>query len=761
MSTLEIARGYLAAGLGVIPIRPWRDGHDKEPDLPGGHPYLRELPTDSDLVRWFTNGRNGIAIPCGAVSGHLETLDVETEDAYDFFQRAVHLREPGLIDRLSWSLTPGHLDGSHGLHARYRCPGPSLRHQDLAVIGQIDKAGQHALDPRGRPLWRVLIETRGEGQYAIAPGTPGHCHKTGRTWEPANNVPITALPTLTPQERETLLVCARMLDERGDHVEVQKEPRVPPSDGSARPGDLFNLRGSWEEVLEPAGWQKWRSRGETTYWTRPGKAQGVSASTDVRSRSGKDLLFVFSSSTELHAWRAYTKFGAWALLHHNGDHSAAARDLAEKGYRDPGAKRSADSHRRETPEPAKTPPKPEKSPEPIVIHLSNVQPEALRWLWPQWLGQGMLAVLDGDPGLGKSTLTLDLAARITRGLVMPPGQERDLGREPGGVLLVGAEDPLRYVVRPRLDAAGADSDRIWSFEGIRAGDGEERNVVLPKDLHLMAEFIRSKGVRLVIVDPLMAFLAADCDAHKDQDVRRCLRPLSKLADSLDIVILLLRHLNKLSGGPALYRGGSSIGITGSARTSLIVGRDPEADDRYILCMNKTNIGPRPTALAYHIEGAGYTSRIVWEGECGLYPDQILGHGGSEDRLGGLDLARAWLKEILAKGALPAADALRAGAQTPATANEPWKGPKPGSRSSPIGLSRSGSGASLVLSQKEARQTVWRVNWLSCLIRLAEMANYLTERTVNRQARRTPRHTVWRASFCDRAFPDSPKSKDEG
>lgn len=295
--------------------------------------------------------------------------------------------------------------------------------------------------------------------------------------------------------------------------------------------------------------------------------------------------------------------------------------------------------------------------EPVVVKLADVQPEPVRWLWQYWLAEGTVAVLDGDPGLGKSTFTLDLAARITLGRVMPPGDERDRGRQPAGVLLLGAEDSLKHTVRPRLDAAGADPDRVFSLEGVRQGESD-RPAMLPYDLELMASRIREWGVKLVVVDPLMAFLGAEYDAHKDQDVRRCLRPLGKLAEELDIVVLLLRHLNKLSGGAALYRGGSSIAITGTARTSLIVGRDPEAD-RFILAMNKTNLGPKPTSLAYRIESAGMGSRIVWDGEAELSPDDILGHGaGSARPDADVQAAMKFLTEMLADGPILTKDLQR-------------------------------------------------------------------------------------------------------
>jgi hypothetical protein len=291
--------------------------------------------------------------------------------------------------------------------------------------------------------------------------------------------------------------------------------------------------------------------------------------------------------------------------------------------------------------------------QPVVVCLADVEPRRVTWLWPDWLPHGSLCVLDGDPGLGKSSLTLELAARLSRGEALPPLSGPNLGTRPTATLLLGAEDALDYTVRPRLDAMGADCSLIHSLEAFADGiTGEERPVQLPADLGRMEAFIRERGVALVVVDPLMAYLGSEYDAHKDQDVRRCLRPLAQLAGRTGCVVLLVRHLNKLHGGPALYRGGSSIGITGAARASMIAGRDPD-EDRFVLAMNKLNVGPKPTALAYRLEGAGLACRIVWDGEVDLRPDQILGHGGAGRRQGrppdALAEAMEFLRSLLAFG----------------------------------------------------------------------------------------------------------------
>jgi hypothetical protein len=152
--------------------------------------------------------------------------------------------------------------------------------------------------------------------------------------------------------------------------------------------------------------------------------------------------------------------------------------------------------------------------EPIMIHLADVTPQPVNWLWPGWMPRGHLVILDGDPGLGKSCLTLELAARLSVGAALPPLSGPDLGRGPMATLLLGAEDSLKHTIRPRLDAMGADCALIHSYDGVKTGE-DERPVILPGDLERIANFIIEHRVGFVVVDPLMAYLGCVYDAHKD------------------------------------------------------------------------------------------------------------------------------------------------------------------------------------------------------------------------------------------------------
>ncbi len=304
---------------------------------------------------------------------------------------------------------------------------------------------------------------------------------------------------------------------------------------------------------------------------------------------------------------------------------------------------------------------PETGAQAIIRCFHEVQPLPIEWLWKPWIPLGTLTVLDGDPGLAKSTLTLDWAARLSRGWKMPPeGGPRAV--QPAATLLLSAEDDPERTIRPRLDAAGADVRRVHFLDHI-VEEGEKRPPSLPWDLELVRGRVLDLGVRLVIIDPFTAFLGEGYDAHKDQDIRRCLARLAEMAKELRFSILLIRHLNKLGHGPALYRGGGSIGITGAARASLVVGRDPDNERVRVLAMNKSNLGPIPRSLAYVLEPVPDTevTRIGWQGETDLKAADILWHDqGLSQSKAGEDMAEArrFLARILASGPTQARDVFK-------------------------------------------------------------------------------------------------------
>jgi len=287
--------------------------------------------------------------------------------------------------------------------------------------------------------------------------------------------------------------------------------------------------------------------------------------------------------------------------------------------------------------------------------LADVSPERIEWLWHGRIPLGKLTVLDGDPGLGKSTIALDLAARVSTGRPMPG---ETITRPPAGVVLLSAEDGLADTIRPKLDAAGADPERVVAVTGVLAGDGIYRLPTLPNDLPWIAQEIGKISARLVIVDVFMAYLDGAVNAHRDQDVRGALAQLAAVAEQTGAAFLVLRHLNKSAGGAAIYRGGGSIGIVGAARSALLVGRDPADEARLVLAVNKSNLAPIAPSLAYRIVDSGGVGRVEWEGVTSLTASQLLAAPVDDGERTALDAAIQVLRDILAAGPVPARDARR-------------------------------------------------------------------------------------------------------
>ena len=285
-----------------------------------------------------------------------------------------------------------------------------------------------------------------------------------------------------------------------------------------------------------------------------------------------------------------------------------------------------------------------------TVRLSDVKAESVRWLWPGRILLGKLNILDGDPGLGKTCITLDIAARVSAYKPMPDGNRGNLDG-PAGVLLLMTEDDLADTIRPRLDAAGADVTRIAAFNSRSFG-----RIPTIADLLWLREQIAAVEAKLVIIDPLVTHLPSRVDAHKDQDVRSALAPLAALAADTGTAILMVRHLNKGSGSNALYRGGGSIGILGIARSGMLVAKDPEDDERRILAMTKHNLAAHVSALAYRIVAHEDTDipRIQWEGPEDLQANELL---DTESKSTGREFDRAveFLTRLLASGPIPATE----------------------------------------------------------------------------------------------------------
>lgn len=276
-----------------------------------------------------------------------------------------------------------------------------------------------------------------------------------------------------------------------------------------------------------------------------------------------------------------------------------------------------------------------------TVRLDSVQTKAYHFLWKPWLCYGKVAVLDGDPGLGKSTVTLDLAARLTRGLAMPDGQPAE--KHP--VAIMSAEDDADDTIRPRLEAAGADVSMVHLLESVKEQSGD-RPYAIPADLDLIEQQIVSTGSRLLIVDPLMAFLVG-VDACKDQDVRVALHRIKQMASRTRCAVFLQRHMNKSGGTKALYRGGGSIGIIAASRFAMIIAADPDSQQHRVLACNKTNVSAMPPSLRYSLEPLPTgVCRVAWCGESPHAADDLVAPPPGEDEKLAMEDAIAFLNSVL-------------------------------------------------------------------------------------------------------------------
>ena len=341
--------------------------------------------------------------------------------------------------------------------------------------------------------------------------------------------------------------------------------------------------------------------------------------------------------------RPYDPFGFWVFRKFDGDFTAAHTWLIEHDIGDLYSLK------------AKPLPKAPPPSDLTLVTVAKAERRLVEWVWFGWLPAGKLIILDGDPDAGKSTMTLDLAARITRGDAMPDGAPGV--SQPGHVLLLSGEDDLEDTIVWRLLAAGADLDRVHHLQCALDGDGEELPVTLPRDVRIIGEQISRLDVRLVIVDVLDEYLDDRVDSHKNQAVRRALAPVRAVAARTGAAFIMLRHMRKEGSPKALYRGGGSIGIVGVARAGWAVATMPGDDSLRVLAATKLNRAPRPTALSFKmVQHPDYPcAHVDWRGAVQISADHLLDPGqmrGEDERaskMGVIDQCRAAIRALLAEG----------------------------------------------------------------------------------------------------------------
>jgi len=281
-----------------------------------------------------------------------------------------------------------------------------------------------------------------------------------------------------------------------------------------------------------------------------------------------------------------------------------------------------------------------------IVRLSDVKPEPITWLWPGRIAIGKINLFAGDPGLGKSLLTVEMAAHVSKGKPWPV----DGSQCPrGDVLMLSAEDDLADTIRPRLDASGADVSRVYALPMVTtySDDGKESKRVpsLVDDVERIGAMLAAHpDIRLLTIDPISAYLAG-VDSHKNTDMRAVLSPWADLASRYRVAIVCISHLNK-GQGSAMYRTAGSIAFMAAARAAFSVSKDKDDELRRLVLPVKNNLGPDEGGLAYKVEAVDGIPRIQWEPEAvhitaedALSPD----NGDHTERT---EVA-TWLCEILA------------------------------------------------------------------------------------------------------------------
>ena len=248
--------------------------------------------------------------------------------------------------------------------------------------------------------------------------------------------------------------------------------------------------------------------------------------------------------------------------------------------------------------------------------LSDVETHQIEWLWHRRIPLGKITILDGDPGIGKSLIAINIAACVSAGHPMPDGTP---GIQ-GGVILIAPEDSAADTIKPRLEAIGGDPEQVLLFNTVECFDAKRMGMFdypfsLSRDLQDLEMTIKRRKAKLVVLDPLMAVLGQEVSASNDQGIREVLTPLAQVAERTRCAILIIRHLNKGSSTNALYRGAGSIGIIGAARMGLIVVRDPNDEHMCILATSKNNLSKHANHLLYQIvENEQKIPYIQWLGE---------------------------------------------------------------------------------------------------------------------------------------------------
>ena len=273
--------------------------------------------------------------------------------------------------------------------------------------------------------------------------------------------------------------------------------------------------------------------------------------------------------------------------------------------------------------------------------MDQVEVEEIEWLFYPFIPYGKVTIIQGDPGEGKTTVVLQIIAKLTKGEAIlsetSEGKSEEAGVEPINVIYQTAEDGLGDTIKPRLLAAGADCSRVLVI------DDQDQPLTMV-DARLEEAIIQTKA-RLVVLDPIQGFLGAGVDMYRANEIRPLMKRISVLAEKYQCAIILIGHMNKNSNGKSSYRGLGSIDFQAAARSVLIVGRVKDEPEIRVICHVKSSLAPEGDAIAFRLDKE---KGFHWIGKYDISVEDLLSGDGRGQKIRS---AKEFLKEILANGSM--------------------------------------------------------------------------------------------------------------
>ena len=277
-----------------------------------------------------------------------------------------------------------------------------------------------------------------------------------------------------------------------------------------------------------------------------------------------------------------------------------------------------------------------------LINMDKVEVEQIEWLLYPFIPYGKVTIIQGDPGEGKTTMVLQIIAKLTRGEAILPTvsltDDKENAEVPVNVIYQTAEDGLGDTIKPRLLAAGADCSKVLVI------DDTDQPLTMA-DIRLEEAIIQTKA-RMVVLDPIQGFLGAEVDMHRANEIRPLMKRIAVLAEKYHCAIILIGHMNKNSNGKSSYRGLGSIDFQASARSVLIVGRIKDNPQVRVMVQDKSSLAPEGEAIAFELDRE---NGFRWLGHYDISVDDLLSGIPREKKS---EQAENLILEYLSKGKYP-------------------------------------------------------------------------------------------------------------